>query len=1214
MNNYANNQARANTSNIQNDVEQVTGQPIRVYPFKIVSGLNYLSNRGLSNIGTNPGQSYPNMEQGTITNIDYGAYSDLSLIYSGNRPIIAYWFGVMNATMNGDGTITETINATLDSDGNWVPNMFSNPLTAQAVDSSKSDATQWQDMEQQNPWKNVGVIDYSYAPNHTYTHQLDNVECGIYEMVYNYSCISNEWNPSYQEINEFIYFIIDIRYPCPIALRISGVSPHYRPDGVFQWADIQFQSINQYFNTSSYSILTYVKFGAPNDAYCFPKEIIVDGELKTIINPNFLLPRQGGVDSVCIKNNSLVAHLGTLIYGHAYVPFQEQNGVLTRTNEADRYLIPLSFEAPINDNIVSKHSLVHSSYSLAMNMVVISEQLWGSWKQTKETYNPIQNFTFQGGLAFAGGTDFSSNTVLYDTISKILNPNGDGTLNNQIMKILSPCQTGYFAWGSYNLQSVIYSNRSNLPLDILQIQQWQAIGSSNNPDGVGFYLDNDCMTFDFRGSGLVASLANSEWETLIPLVELPNIINTAADIFNLGYTPNTQGNSEIGYLTALSNGSLAKGSFILPNVAFTLNSMSMINVHMLEVNYRDGIVYTNTNRGHGGFLNAIANWFSGIADKITGYTPGTAQFFMNTAARTYNLFIPSSLLPLFQQYLDPNAKTNYNAVPLDIFNNSYDNNTAVGQLQYMSGLQFSLTDTYANTQNTNLYTTKDWGKLTKDMFSSSALTYNITNFSVIGEQTQFTFPAQSFAFFLEPVQNANNASFVIDEINVKELGQSNIHLSYFKKVNGKLVSVGEEWAASNAKVLKNNAYIDNDFDYYVYDEYNTAFESNVSPYIDLQYTPYPAQVNNVVAPTYELPSGASRGTYSLNANAPMLGIVVQGFDKSNWADYSNDGNTNYNFPSFTVSNGTCYGIQTVACGSNDGWYTTSLTQGNSFGSSSSTYIANNQVITIDNTGYINRCSAAPTNTNDRYLTATEYAYNIILNNMSMIGNGSGYPYGWGQCLACSDYVYYDIREIVFSFNTLLSSVQNQWAYTKNTKYTNIMCLVPADYTDDQINAIAISSDLPSENFIGFYDGKTLYPLGIGGSIKQPASLWNNAYGYMINSQPSLGDYAFPNDVNNVSASSCAFFETITWFNSGGIVSVEALDQPIFSKTNGGVLVNSINMGDYSSNATVGGTTGGTYQQIALAEYFYPNAIPYLPTTATSQYKGNKYKLVMIVLK
>jgi hypothetical protein len=99
---------------------------------------------------------------------------------------------------------------------------------------------------------------------------------------------------------------------------------------------------------------------------------------------------------------------------------------------------------------------------------------------------------------------------------------------------------------------------------------------------------------------------------------------------------------------------------------------------------------------------------SGIADKIVGYTPGVARFFMNTASRTYNLFIPSSLLPLFQAYIDPSGN-NYNAVPLDIFNNSYDNNTAVGQLQYMSGLQFSLTDSYIaynSRVGTNTYTTQ----------------------------------------------------------------------------------------------------------------------------------------------------------------------------------------------------------------------------------------------------------------------------------------------------------------------------------------------------------------------------------------------------------------------------------------------------------------------------------------------------------------------------
>ncbi|MBR4485813.1 hypothetical protein IKS57_00310 [bacterium] len=65
----------------------------------------------------------------------------------------------------------------------------------------------------------------------------------------------------------------------------------------------------------------------------------------------------------------------------------------------------------------------------------------------------------------------------------------------------------------------------------------------------------------------------------------------------------------MGFLSALSNGSnnSENNSFVKPNIAFILTSMSMKNVHMLEVNYRDGIVYTNTNRGQGGFLNMIAN-------------------------------------------------------------------------------------------------------------------------------------------------------------------------------------------------------------------------------------------------------------------------------------------------------------------------------------------------------------------------------------------------------------------------------------------------------------------------------------------------------------------------------------------------------------------------------------------------------------------------------
>ena len=1238
MNNYSSSQARANTANIQNDVEQVTGQPIRVYPFKIVSGLNYLSNRGLSGIGTNPGNTYPNQEQGTTTNIDYGAYTDLSLIYSGNRPIIAYWFGVMSATMNADGTITENINATQDENGNWVPNMFSNPLTALARDSSKNDATQWKDMEQQNPWKNVGVIDYSFAPNHTYTHQLDNVECGIYEMVYNYSCISNEWNPSFQEINEFIYFIIDIRYPCPIALRISGVSPHYRPDGVFQWADIQFQSINQYFNTSSYSILSYVKFGAINDAYCFPKEIIVDGELKTIINPNFLLASQAGVDSVCIKNNSLVAHLGTLIYGHPYVPFQEQNGVLTRTNEADRYLLPLSFQAPINDNIVSKHSLVHSSYSLAMNMVVVSEQLWGSWRQTKEIYNPIQNFTYQGGLAFAGGDD--SNNALYAAINNILNPGNTSDLTSQINTAIAPNQTAFSNWGSGNLQVVMFSNKKNWSLDILQTQSWQPIGSTTT--GTGFYLYganvNTIGTWDFRFTHLTSAVPAADWAVYLAN-GVNDAITAAADIFSAGYTPNTQQTSEIGLLSSLSNGALAQGDFVQPNVAFVLNSMSMKNVHMLEVNYRDGIVYTNTNRGHGGFLNMIANWMSGIADKIIGYTPGQVQFFMNTAARSYNLFIPSSLLPLFQAYLDPSGN-NYNAIPLDIFNNSYDNNTAVGQLQYMSGLQFSLTDTYYGLNYTEiaifdipsyqLLTTQYWGKLPKD---SKQLPTNLNGSSSLSVDTltlsssasgYVNIPWNSFAFFVQPAANVNGSSFVIDEINVKQLGQSNLHITYLKNnPNGKLITVGEEWVANNAKVMKNNAYIDNDFDYYVYDEYNTTFASNVSPYIALEYAPLAANpVSTSAVPTYTLPKGQSRGTYGLDANATIKGVSFAS-NTTHWhndlKDYYKNKFTanlqgNQNYKDYNVKTN-AIGVETIngwTCPIGE-WFTSAWSYGFGWGAAeNSNYWTWENGGSMNDTTYLNQCQQAPKNVSKGYLTGTELISNCLLMNFSIIANQEGPSYD-GQCCEITDTVYYETIHLVFNIEYLITQTLHQWEYSANTSYTNYYCLVPENYTDDDINNIPIPSNLPTnKNFVLIYDGTNTHMLSFGAAT--PIKNWN-LYGYLQQSFPSNNDQVNTNGTGNYgpnNVSGIGLYNTTTFLNGGGCVNMLCVEQP---GLNGTSPYNEVDFTDYDGNwyessSTVGGADSGT-PQIQL--WGCGTGKPF-PTSATTIYGGKTFKLVMIVLK
>ena len=67
------------------------------------------------------------------------------------------------------------------------------------------------------------------------------------------------------------------------------------------------------------------------------------------------------------------------------------------------------------------------------------------------------------------------------------------------------------------------------------------------------------------------------------------------------------------------------------------------------------------------------------------------------------MLIPSSLAPLFNQYLNPGGD-NYNAIPLDIFDNHFESNTSVGQMRYMSGYEMELTGSYSAKINGQSYT------------------------------------------------------------------------------------------------------------------------------------------------------------------------------------------------------------------------------------------------------------------------------------------------------------------------------------------------------------------------------------------------------------------------------------------------------------------------------------------------------------------------------
>ena len=987
---------------IQQQTKHIEGQPVRVYPFKIVSGLSYFTNKGQKPLGSNPGNTNINPDN-TATNDDYsvsagsntetssyGAYSGVTTMYSGAKPLICYWFGVtectigsniipnqsqvqalqtkiQNAIQNEDWELETTLNQQLAKLTNsTASNRISTVIHAHAIDVASSltvgevitnayftpdqRPNPFNNNEWEFPWKELGLQGFSISSGkEQHSETLDNLKIACYDTTYDYTMFSNSWVPNFQEINEFVYFIVDVRCACPLALRISSVEPHYDPNGILQDCTINFSSINQYYNNNGRNVLTYVKFGGVGDGYAFPMETFWTPpganmpELITVIDPNLLNNSMGGVNQIEVKNNSLTGQFGALVYGHPYEPFQaysmqveQPDGTViteivpAKTTYADDYLLPWKFTAPCTDIIDVASENVHSVYDLAMNMLVINEQVWGNWKSTKEYYNITQNFTFQGGLAFDDPTvskqeveNPNTGTSSEEWISTIFGAENNVFKNTQTIGTAqyntwvsnNPAfrSLGDKGYGSMNIATVLLSNANGYSLDKLcdVDAKWPLILDTTKTIS-GFALPQNAI-IDLRSTGFTAGLYESLGIDQVEgfygagkfIITGLEMAQASLDLYySQGFMPPDTTSGEIW---ALQNEDASQYGSISPTRFFVLNSFSMINTHQLEINYRDGIVYKNTDQGHNGLINDFLDMIGSIADKWMGYTPGSANFFMNTYARTYNLLLPHMITMLAEQYINPTNAV-YNAIPLDIFANTNDNNTSVGQLKYISGYQYVLTNWFLTTNNTraqstvqmrhpaigttdsngnfqagtryvnpldpdwnnnNAWTTADTSKPTIPLVhvegsnnaytSGTAYEYAVQDYAnkTVGK---VSVPYNSLIYFqdtMEPLASntQGHISYVIDEVNVKQLGISNLHITYWKEVptgesvnstqNGQayatydLQSVGEEWIENTSKMMNNTSYIDNDIDYYIYDKENSKVADNCEPYLAFQFPPDP---------------------------------------------------------------------------------------------------------------------------------------------------------------------------------------------------------------------------------------------------------------------------------------------------------------------------------------------------------------------------------------
>ena len=980
---------------VQQQTKHIEGQPVRVYPFKIVSGLSYFTNKGQKPLGSNPGATTVAPDNTATNNSPtgdklqpeapvYGAYTGVTTMFSGAKPLIAYWFGVTNVKVGDNGIGEPSSNQTTEYlNVEWVnPVPLENEeiIPENSLFTPKQFHNPFENNELQYPWKELGLQGYSVSSGkEQHSETLDNLKIACYETSYDYSMYSTEWVPNFQQINEFIYFIVDIRCPCPIALRITSVEPHYDAVGILQDCTINFSSINQYYNNNGRNVLTYVKFGPIGDDYAFPQEIWYDDPnnpnaqptFMTVLDKNLFQNSMGGVNQIEVKNNSLTAQLGALVYGHPYVPFHMVYGAdgsitLQKTWYQDDYLIPWRFTAPCQDLIDVSSETVHSVYDLAMNMLLINEQIWGNWKSTKEYYNVTQNFTFQGGLAFDD-----------PTLSKQLVDNGG---QNPVEKWISTLfgsernvytQTFgtkvYDAWagnapgmnnlglqtngyGSKNIANVLLSNASGYSLDVLSNPntQWYQV---QDPSIIihGFALPPSGV-FDFRGTGLTDAILRSVtldgvlepsplWIGGLVVNAIQGAQNSISLFYNNNYQPSNATDSEI---LSLTNYPQAGFTSISVEKFFALNSWSMINTHQLEINYRDGIVYTNTDQGHNGILNDIMDWCGHITDMIGGYTPGFANFFMNTYARTYNILLPHMITMLAEQYINPTNAV-YNAIPLDIFANTNQNNTSVGQLKYLSGYQYVLTNWFKSniqkgarvetttqlryadlgvqsdgkTQVTRYINPQDVNNPKFPQLTDAMVPMTDSTGAPIGVQTakgteQVMCPYNSIMYFDEPAEplttnQKGHTSFVIDAINVKQIGVSNLHVTYWKEVASTdvqnatkpgeayskttLQTVGEEWLENTAKMMNNTSYIDNYVSYDIYDEINTSVQDNCEPYLAFQFPPDPIVAISQQQEEEDSVGDSSPGLHyiSLKSNSPVQGVDFTDNTNPLWTSVKEDG-------------------------------------------------------------------------------------------------------------------------------------------------------------------------------------------------------------------------------------------------------------------------------------------------------------------------------------
>lgn len=338
-----------NTSyEIGDDLITSFGKPINVYKFRRVSGITRITNFGEKSV------SYSNNKFQQTTNV-----------YNGKSPINVVWEGSTKLVVNEQDKIIKETKV-----GTYYKLYFHEATNTQLVVD------------------NINILNKEYVNSYL------NKEITLHSI---------DWNPTDDDILDYVYLILDKRNQSYQWLEISSVQPYYHENTKkFVRSEISFENINLKYSRTGKTLVDLIQFGAIGEGYCFPKED-EDGNV-TLDEERLLRPRDGAIE-LQFDFNGGTGNSSFLIWGRRKEQQVDGKIILDKTH----LLLPYRINYPqLGDFFYNQPNL--NSYVI-INAKPNKQEIWNSYKTSYKNNERIGEYNVDKTKQVLTGFSVNSNEV-----------------------------------------------------------------------------------------------------------------------------------------------------------------------------------------------------------------------------------------------------------------------------------------------------------------------------------------------------------------------------------------------------------------------------------------------------------------------------------------------------------------------------------------------------------------------------------------------------------------------------------------------------------------------------------------------------------------------------------------------------------------------------------------------------------------------------------